>query len=327
IHGSIESIFLTYQQVFGRTLLHLAQQDDKIVAITPAMPSGSALNFMMDVFPDRVFDVGIAEEHAVTFAAGLAAEGLVPFCTIYSTFLQRAYDQIIHDVALQNLPVVFCIDRAGLVGEDGATHHGVFDLAFMSGIPNMVVSAPMDEVVLRNLMFTAAHYPMGPFSIRYPRKRGVVKEWEQPLENVEIGKGRSLRSGNYVAVLSIGDVGNTVKLVCDQLAQEGILVGHFDMQFLQPIDEVLLKEVFAQYQSIITIEDGLVKGGLGDAVLRVKNKHGYTGVITQLGIPEQFIEHGSLTDLYEACGISGSNIKHTIQKLYDINSNKQAGKV
>ncbi|MDP2723831.1 MAG: 1-deoxy-D-xylulose-5-phosphate synthase [Bacteroidales bacterium] len=326
IHGSGESVFLTYQQVFGRTLLYLAQQDDKIVAITPAMPSGSALNFMMDVFPDRVFDVGIAEEHAVTFAAGMAAEGLIPFCTIYSTFLQRAYDQIIHDVALQNLPVVFCIDRAGLVGEDGATHHGVFDLAYMSGIPNMVVSAPMDEVALRNLMFTAAHYQKGPFSIRYPRKRGVVKEWEHPLKKVEIGKGRSLRSGKYVAVLSIGDVGNTVKLVCDQLAQEGILVGHFDMQFLQPIDEALLQEVFAQYQSIVTIEDGAVKGGLGDAVLRFKNKQGYAGVVTHMGIPEKFIEHGSLADLYDACGISAPGIKDTVQMLYLVNSSKEAEK-
>ena len=316
MHGGPDGPFSTYQEVFGRTLVELARQDKKVVAITPAMPTGSALHYMMEIFPERVFDVGIAEEHAVTFAAGLATAGFVPFCTIYSTFLQRAYDQIIHDVALQNLPVVFCIDRAGLVGEDGATHHGAFDLAYLSGLPNMVVSAPMDEVALRNLMFTAAKYGKGPMSIRYPRKKGVTQHWEMPFEQIELGKGRILRTGNRVIVLSIGEVGNSVKRVCDDLALEGMEVGHADVQFLQPIDEKLLHEAFKQYQQIITIEDGSVKGGLGDAVLRFKNKHEYPGRVALMGIPEKFIEHGSLSDLYDECGFSDKLIKTTIQKLY-----------
>ena len=316
MHGGPDGPFSTYQEVFGRTLVELARQDKKVVAITPAMPTGSALHYMMGIFPERVFDVGIAEEHAVTFAAGLATAGFVPFCTIYSTFLQRAYDQIIHDVALQNLPVVFCIDRAGLVGEDGATHHGTFDLAYLSGLPNMVVSAPMDEVALRNLMYTAANYGKGPMSIRYPRKKGVTKHWEMPFEQIELGKARILRTGSRVVVLSIGEVGNSVKRVCDDLALEGMEVGHADMQFLQPIDEKLLHEAFKQYQQIITIEDGSVKGGLGDAVLRFKNKRGYPGRVALMGIPEKFIEHGSLSDLYDECGFSDKQIKTTIQKLY-----------
>lgn len=316
IKGVTDASFLSYQEVFGKTLLELAKGEDRIVAITPAMPSGSALNYMMDAFPERVFDVGIAEEHAVTFAAGLAAEGLIPFCTIYSTFLQRAYDQVIHDVAIQNLPVVFCIDRAGLVGEDGATHHGAFDLAYMSGIPNMVVAAPMDLNALRNLMFTAANYRQGPMSIRYPRKKAMAVNYDTSFEQVEIGKGRMLQSGERVVVLSIGDVGNAVTHVCAALAVEGMLIGHMDMQFLQPIDEDLLHQAFKNYPSVITIEDGSVKGGLGDAVLRFKNKHGYTGKVIQMGIPGKFIEHGTLNELYTECGFSENQLKALVQILY-----------
>jgi 1-deoxy-D-xylulose-5-phosphate synthase len=315
IKSSSESPFVSYQEVFGSTLVELATKNEKIVAITPAMPSGSALHLMMETFPLRVFDVGIAEEHAVTFAAGLAAEGLIPFCTIYSTFLQRAYDQVIHDVALQKLPVVFCIDRAGLVGADGATHHGVFDLAYMSGIPGMVVTAPMDEVALRNLMHFASHYQQGPLSIRYPRKKGVVANWQLPFETVILGKARLLREGEQVMVLSIGDVGNTVLQVCNQLATEGINIGHADMQFLQPIDEALLHEVFKKYPHIVTVEDGSIKGGLGDAVLRFKNEQGYTAKIHLLGIPDRFVEHGSLPELYHECGLTEDQLKNLLKTL------------
>ncbi len=315
IKSSSESPFVSYQEVFGTTLVELATKNEKIVAITPAMPSGSALHLMMETFPQRVFDVGIAEEHAVTFAAGLAAEGLIPFCTIYSTFLQRAYDQVIHDVALQRLPVVFCIDRAGLVGADGATHHGVFDLAYMSGVPHMVVTAPMDEVALRNLMHFASHYQQGPISIRYPRKKGVVANWQVPFQKVTLGKARLLREGEQVMVLSIGDVGNTVLQVCEQLVAEGINIGHTDMQFLQPIDEALLHEVFKKYPHIVTVEDGSIKGGLGDAVLRFKNEQGYTAKIHLRGIPDRFVEHGSLTELYRECGLTEEQLKNLIKTL------------
>lgn len=315
IKNSLESPFSSYQEVFGSTLVELATKNEKIVAITPAMPSGSAFHLMMETFPLRVFDVGIAEEHAVTFAAGLAAEGLIPFCTIYSTFLQRAYDQVIHDVALQQLPVVFCIDRAGLVGADGATHHGVFDLAYMSGIPGMVVTAPMDEVALRNLMHFASHYQQGPLSIRYPRKKGVVANWQLPFETVILGKARLLREGEQVMVLSIGDVGNAVLNVCEQLAAEGINIGHADMQFLQPIDEALLHEVFKKYPHIVTVEDGSIKGGLGDAVLRFKNEQGYTAKIHLHGIPDRFVEHGSLPELYQECGLTEDQLKNLLKTL------------
>jgi len=317
-----ESPFSTYQEVFGRTLVELASSNEKIVAITPAMPSGSALSFMMDRFPERVFDVGIAEEHAVTFAAGLAAEGLIPFCTIYSTFLQRAYDQVIHDVVLQQLPVVFCIDRAGLVGADGATHHGVFDLAYMSGIPGMVVMAPMNEVALRNQMNFAANYGQGPISLRYPRKNGVVSNWQLPFETIELGKARVIHRGNKVVVLTIGDVGNTVNNICLQLADEGINVGQVDMQFLKPIDEQILHEVFHEYQHIVTVEDGAVNGGLGDAVLRFKNNHNYSASLTLRGIPDKFVEHGALEELYLECGLAHHQLKTLILSLFITDSDQ-----
>jgi len=321
IKNKTTSPFLTYQEVFGRTLLELATTDQKIVAITPAMPSGSALNYMMDAFPDRVFDVGIAEEHAVTFAAGLATEGLIPFCTIYSTFLQRAYDQIIHDVALQQLPVVFCIDRAGLVGADGATHHGVFDLAYMSGIPEMVVMAPMDEVALRNQMNFAANYRQGPISFRYPRKTGVVKNWHVPFEKMEIGKARLLHRGEKVMLLTLGDVGNTVDNLCKEFAAEGINIGQVDMQFLKPIDEQILHEVFIDYQHIVTVEDGSLSGGLGSAVLRFKNTHNFRASLHLRGIPDKFVEHGSLDELYHECGLSHDQLKTLILSLITVDSN------
>ncbi len=312
---------LTYQEVFGRTLLEMAVSNEKIVAITPAMPSGSALNFMMDAFPDRVFDVGIAEEHAVTFAAGLAAEGLTPFCVIYSTFLQRAFDQIIHDVALQQLPVVFCIDRAGLVGADGATHHGVFDLAYMSVIPGMVVMAPMDEVALRNQMSFASRYRQGPVSLRYPRKNGVVSNWNVPFEPIELGRARFIHQGEKVMVLTIGDVGNTVNNICLQLAKEGINIGLVDMQFLKPIDEQMLHDVFVDYQHIVTVEDGSVSGGLGEAVLRFKNENGYEASVHLRGIPDLFVEHGTLEELYEECGLSHEQLKTLFLSLVTVDSN------
>ena len=306
---------VSYQEVFGKTLLELAQRDEKVVAITPAMPTGSALNFMMKEFPQRVFDVGIAEQHAVTFSAGLATEGFKPFCTIYSTFLQRAYDQVIHDVALQKLPVVFCIDRAGLVGEDGATHHGVFDMAIMQTIPNMVISAPMNEVELRNLMFTASEYFEGPFSIRYPRTSGVIDNWNLPMEKVEIGKGRCLNEGQKVAILSIGHVGNFVEKAIEQLQLQNINPGHFDMRFLAPIDENMLHNIFSNYLHVITVEDGSIVGGLGTTVTVFKNNHNFKNKITSLGVPNKFIEHGNIDSLYKICGYDIDGIVAAVTNL------------
>jgi 1-deoxy-D-xylulose-5-phosphate synthase len=250
-----------YQVVFGKTILELAEKNEKIVAITPAMPTGCSLNFMMAKMPERVFDVGIAEQHAVTFSAGLAAGGMIPFCNIYSSFMQRAYDQVIHDVALQKLPVVFCLDRGGLVGDDGATHHGAYDLAYFRAIPNMTISAPMNEEELRNLMFTAQQFKEGPFVIRYPRGRGVMPEWKTPFRLLEPGKGRMISDGNGLAVLSIGHVGNYVKEVREKLQAEGVHIAHYDMRFLKPIDEALLHEVFKKFHHIITLEDGTIVGG------------------------------------------------------------------
>ncbi len=317
IKSKTENHTATYQEVFGKTLLELAQSNEKIVAITPAMPTGSALNVMMKQFPQRVFDVGIAEQHAVTFSAGLAAEGFKPFCTIYSTFLQRAYDQIIHDVALQKLPVVFCVDRAGLVGEDGATHHGVFDMAIMKTIPNMVISAPMNEVEMRNLMFTASKYFEGPFSIRYPRTRGVFDNWNLPMEKVKIGKGICLNKGQKIAILSIGHVGNFAEKAIEHLHQQNINPGHFDMRFLSPIDEDMLHHVFTKYTNIITVEDGTIVGGLGNIVAAFKNNHNYNCTITSLGVPNRFIEHGSAEILHNICGYDVEGIIKTVKRIID----------
>ncbi|HOI00790.1 MAG TPA: 1-deoxy-D-xylulose-5-phosphate synthase [Bacteroidales bacterium] len=297
-----------YQHVFGRTLLELAQQNPAIVGITPAMPSGCSMNIMMAVMPERVFDVGIAEQHAVTFAAGLAAQGMVPYCNIYSSFLQRAYDQVIHDVALQKLPVVLCLDRGGLVGEDGPTHHGVFDLAFLRTVPGLTICAPMDEHELRHMMFTAQEPGMGPVVIRYPRGRGVHAEWKNTMERLPIGKGRCLRQGDELALVSIGHAGNFAAEAAEMLAEQGYRVSHYDMRFLKPLDEDLLRDAFRQHKYVITIEDGSVKGGFGSAVLETRAAYGYKTDVKILGVPDRFMEQGSLSDLYRICGFDAQGI-------------------
>ncbi|HMW95791.1 MAG TPA: transketolase C-terminal domain-containing protein [Flavobacteriales bacterium] len=291
-----------YQDVFGHTIVELAEKNDRIVGITPAMPTGCSLNIMMKAMPDRAFDVGIAEQHAVTFSAGLATQGMVPFCNIYSSFMQRAYDQVVHDVALQNLHVVFCLDRGGLAGADGPTHHGAFDIAYFRCIPNMIVSAPMNEEELRNLMYTAQLKDQGPFSIRYPRGEGVMTEWKTPFKEIPIGTGRRVRTGNDLAVLSIGHIGNIAAKGIDALQAEGYSIAHYDMRFAKPIDEMLLHEVFGKFKYVITIEDGCIQGGMGSAVLEFMADHGYSAHVKRLGIPDKWIEHGSQKELYAECG-------------------------
>jgi 1-deoxy-D-xylulose-5-phosphate synthase len=306
---------LKYQDAFGVTLLELARQDEQIIGITPAMPSGSSLNMMMKEIPHRSFDVGIAEQHAVTFSAGLAAEGKIPFCNIYSTFMQRAYDQIVHDVALQNLPVVFCLDRGGLVGEDGATHHGVFDLAYMRNIPNMIVSAPMNETDLRNLMYTAYKHRTAPFSIRYPRGRGVIVNWKHPFEQLPIGKGQKISDGKDVAIISIGHPGNFVQKAIKILAADNIQPAHYDLRFLRPIDEDLLHEVFQNFDKVITVEDGVIKGGMGSAVLEFMADYSYSAKVIRMGVPDQFIEHGTPEELYKLCGFDARGIANKVKEI------------
>ena len=301
-----------FQDVFGKTLVELAHNNKKIVGITPAMPTGCSMNFMMKEYPTRTFDVGIAEEHAVTFSGGLAAEGLLPFCNIYSSFMQRAYDEVIHDVAIQKLNVVFCLDRAGLVGEDGATHHGMFDLSYFRCIPNMTVSAPINEHWLRKLMFTAQLPDKGPFMIRYPRGRGVFPDWECPLEEVEIGKGYCLKEGSDVAVLSLGTIGNEVSKAIKMAESEGVSVAHYDMVFLKPIDEQLLHSVMKRYNRIVTVEEGVLNGGFGSAILEFMADNNYSAQIKRLGIPDQFIEQGTIAQLYEICGLDAQHIKEAI---------------
>ncbi|GAA0753727.1 1-deoxy-D-xylulose-5-phosphate synthase [Psychroflexus lacisalsi] len=300
-----------FQDVFGLTVLELAQNDESIVGITPAMPTGSSLKFMMEEFPDRAFDVGIAEQHAVTLAAGMATQGHKVFCAIYSTFLQRAYDQVIHDVALQNIPVIFCIDRAGLVGNDGATHHGVFDLAFLRCIPNLIIAAPADAIELRQLLYTATQDLQQPMAIRYPRGRGEIKDWKHPFKRLDVGRGRCLQEGSELAVLSLGsissNVSNSIKAIGSKFS-----VAHYDMRFLKPLDEDLLKSVFKKFKHIITVEDGTVKGGFGDAVLELAQFENYKGEIHKLGIPDRFIEHGDTDQLYELVGISSEKIRDKI---------------
>jgi 1-deoxy-D-xylulose-5-phosphate synthase len=297
-----------FQNVFGETIVELAEMNDKIVGITPAMPSGCSLNIMMQKMPHRAFDVGIAEQHAVTFAAGLATQGMVPFCNIYSTFMQRAYDQVIHDVALQNLQVVFCLDRGGLVGEDGATHHGVFDLAYMRTLPNMVVAAPMDEPELRNMMYTAQLEGGGPFSIRYPRGCGTTVNWRNPFEKIEPGTSRQLSEGNDLAILTIGKPGVFAQRAVKKLLREGVSAAHYDMRFVKPLDDKTLHHIFGTYSKIITIEDGSVVGGFGSAVTEFKSCHNYTAQVRIMGIPDRFIEHGSLEQLYKECGFDAESI-------------------
>ncbi len=305
------------QVVFGRTLVELADMNPDIVGITPAMLTGCSMNILQAKYPSRTFDVGIAEQHAVTFSAGMATQGLVPFCNIYSSFLQRSYDQIIHDVAIQNLSVIFCIDRGGLVGEDGATHHGVFDLAYLRCIPNMIVSAPMNEEELRNLMFTAQSKKQGPFAIRYPRNNAISKEWKTPFQILEIGKGRTLKEGNDLAIISIGFTGNDALKAIEELEAMNYSVALYDMRFLKPIDEELLHTVFKKHKKIITIEDGTVIGGLGSAVVEFASEHGYQAEIIKLGVPDHFIEHGSLAELHLECGFDVKSIVNAAKKIIE----------
>lgn len=299
-----------YQDVFGHTLLDLANSNKNIIGITPAMPTGSSLKYMMAAHPERAFDVGIAEQHAVTMAAGMATQGLIPFCNIYSTFLQRAYDQIIHDVALQNLPVIFCVDRAGLVGEDGATHHGVFDLAYLRCVPNLIIFAPRNERELRNIMYTAQKGLEHPIAIRYPRGRGVTPNWESPFEAIEIGTGVQLEKGEDLAILSIGDISNTVTEAID-----GLNCGHYDMRFVKPLDESLLHTIFKSYSTLITIEDGVENGGFGSAVLEFAATHRYKNDVVVKGIPDKFIEHGAIDSLHEHLGLNADELHKLIKSL------------
>jgi len=314
-----------YQDVFGHTILELAKQNEKIVGITPAMPTGSSLNIMMKEMPERTFDVGIAEQHAVTFSAGLAIEGMTPFCNIYSSFMQRAYDQVVHDVAIQNLNVIFCLDRGGIVGEDGATHHGVYDLAFMRCIPNIIVSAPMNEEELRNLMYTSQLENKGPFSIRYPRGRGVMPEWKTPFKEIPIGKGREIKKGTEVAILSIGHVGNYVVEATKKLEKKHIDIGHYDMRFVKPIDEDLLHYIGKNYKAIITVEDGTVTGGFGSAVLEFMNDHSYNLKIKRLGVPDKFIDHGTVEELHKECGFDAEGIIKVVKSMVRPNLLSNAG--
>ncbi len=305
-----------FQDVFGKTIIELAKKNDKIVGISPAMLSGCSLNLMMKEMPDRTFDVGIAEQHAVTYSAGLAVQGMTPFCNIYSTFMQRAYDQVIHDVAMQNLHVVFCLDRGGFVGADGATHHGAYDLAYMRAVPNMVIASPLDEQDLRNLMFTAQLDKNNfPFTIRYPRGRGRLIDWKTPFEELEIGKGQKLSEGDDVAILTIGAIGLKAITAIENLKNENISAAHYDMRFLKPLDEDLLHEVFKKFDKIITVENGTIVGGLGTAVIEFMAENGYFAKVKRLGIPDKFIEHGTQNQLYNMCGFDEIGIFNTAKEL------------
>jgi 1-deoxy-D-xylulose-5-phosphate synthase len=310
-----------YQDVFGHTIIELAEQNPKIMGITPAMPSGCSLNLMMKAMPNRAFDVGIAEQHAVTFSAGLATQGLIPFCNIYSSFMQRAYDQVIHDVAIQNLNVVFCLDRAGVAGADGPTHHGAYDLAYMRCIPNMTVSAPMNEEELRNLMFTAQQDDMGPFVIRYPRGNGVMVDWERPLKAIKVGKGRKICDGEEIAILSIGAIGNEVVNATIELNAEGYYPAHYDLRFVKPLDRALLHEVFQKFSKVITVEDGCLEGGMGSAVLEFMADNKYNCEVIRLGIPDQIIEHGEQPELWAECGYDAQSIAARVKNM-GISQNK-----
>ncbi len=312
-----------YQDVFGHTIVELAEKNDKIMGVTPAMPSGCSLNIMMAAMPDRAFDVGIAEQHAVTFSAGLATQGLTPFCNIYSSFMQRAYDQVLHDVALQNLNVVFCLDRGGLVGADGATHHGAYDIAYMRHIPNMIVSAPMNEAELRDLMYTAQQQDMGPFSIRYPRGNGVMTEWKTVMKPLKVGTGRKLTNGDDIAILTIGHPGNFAQEAIEELRNVGVSAAHYDMRFVKPIDEVMLHEVFSKFKKVITIEDGCVMGGFGSAVIEFMADQNYSAQVVRLGIPDRYIHHGTQEELWADCGFDRKGIVETAKRITGITSTKQ----
>jgi 1-deoxy-D-xylulose-5-phosphate synthase len=305
-----------YQDVFGKTIVELAEKNKKIFGITPAMPSGSSLKFMMDEMPDRAFDVGICEQHAVTLSAGMATQGLKVFCNIYSSFMQRAYDQVVHDVAIQKLPVVFCLDRAGLVGDDGPTHHGVYDIPYMRCIPNMIVAAPMNEAELRDLMYTAQLESTDlPFVIRYPRGEGMMPEWKTTMKEIEIGKGRKLKEGKEIAILSFGHPGNFAAAAIRNLMADGITPGHYDMRFAKPLDEEMLHEVFSTYNKIITVEDGTVVGGIGAAILEFMANNGYKADVRILGIPDRIVEHGSQKELHKECHYDAEAIATTAREM------------
>ena len=307
-----------FQDVFGETLVELAKADERIVGITPAMPTGCSMNKLMNELPERFFDVGIAEGHAVTFSAGLAKGGALPFCNIYSSFMQRGYDNLIHDVALQRLNFVLCLDRAGLVGEDGPTHHGAFDLAYLRPIPNITISSPYDERELRRLMFTAVQPDMGTFVIRYPRGKGSLVDWRCPLETVEVGKGRLMRKGNDVAFLTLGPIGKVMESVIDEAEKQGVSVAHYDMRFLKPIDTDILREVGEKFKYVITLEDGCVTGGLGSAVVEYMVENGYTPHVKVMGIPDKFIEHGTPEELYRVCGMDKDSVLSSILKFKEL---------
>lgn len=305
-----------YQDVFGLTLVELAEKNKKIVGITPAMPTGSSLKYMMEKMPDRAFDVGIAEQHAVTLAAGMATQGLVPFCNIYSTFLQRAYDQVIHDVALQNLPVIFCLDRAGLVGQDGPTHHGVFDIAYLRCIPNLILFAPMNEMELRNIMYTAQMGLSGPIAIRYPRGRGVTLEWKNQFEPIEIGTARCLKEGAEIAILSVGHIGNEITRLLESLNNPNS-IGHYDMRFIKPLDKKTLRTIFKKYNHIITVEDGCEIGGFGSSVLEFANQEHYSNPVKIFGIPDEFVAQGTIPETHQLAGIDFDTLHSYIKSTLD----------
>jgi 1-deoxy-D-xylulose-5-phosphate synthase len=314
-----------YQDVFGHTIVELAKANDKIVGITPAMPSGSSMNIMMKEMPDRAFDVGIAEQHAVTFSAGLATQGLIPYCNIYSSFMQRAYDQVIHDVCIQNLPVIFCLDRAGFAGADGPTHHGAYDIAYFRCLPNMIVSAPMDEEELRNLMYTAQLPREGKaFSIRYPRGQGIMPNWKTPMKEVKVGTGRKLKDGEDLAILTIGHIGNYALEVSKKLELRNIRVAHYDMRFVKPLDEKLLHEVFQKFKKVVTVEDGCLEGGFGSAVLEFMADHHYNAEVKRLGIPDRIVEHGEQRELHHECGFDVEGIEKTVITLLESVATKNA---
>lgn len=322
ITGEIKKVILDkpqppkYQDVFGHTIVELAEQNNKIMGVTPAMPSGCSLNIMMKAMPNRAFDVGIAEQHAVTFSAGLATQDLIPFCNIYSSFMQRGFDQVVHDVAIQKLPVVFCLDRAGIVGADGATHHGAYDIAFLRCIPNIIVSAPMNEEELRNLMYTAQlKNHGGPFSIRYPRGKGVMVDWQRPFKEIAVGTGRKVSDGEDIAILSIGHIGNEAVKACLELNAEGYHPAHYDMRFAKPIDQKLLKTVFSKFSKIITVEDGCILGGFGSAVVEFAADCLYKGEIKRLGIPDEVVEHGEQKELWAECGYDSIAIINEVKRM------------
>ena len=308
-----------YQDVFGHTLVELAEKNEKVMGITPAMPSGSSMNIMMKAMPDRAFDVGIAEQHAVTFSAGLATQGMVPFCNIYSTFMQRAYDQVIHDVCIQDLAVNFCLDRAGFAGADGPTHHGAYDIAYMRCIPNMIIAAPMNETELRNMMYTAQLPREGKaFTIRYPRGQGVMPEWRTEMKKMTIGTGRKISDGEDVAILTIGHVGNYVFEVKEQLEKEGLNPAHYDMRFVKPLDEELLHDIFRNYSKVVTVEDGCLVGGFGTAILEFMAENGYAAKITRLGIPDRIVEHGTQLELQAECNFDPNGIANAVRALLGV---------